>query len=494
MGIIFQIALRNLREHKIKSIIICSLIALGMFLLVLGNSIIDTGKIGIRKSFIQSFTGDILVGPLDKDKKKPALFKSGGGNPFAEATPTVPEYQQVYDYLQTVKNINHVDPQIYGALQIEINDDWRAFVGFFGVDIQAYNTMFPNNIELVQGHFLADGEEGIMLPEKIYNEIKDKVKVEYNAGKIAKMVGFGSGTKIKNLPIVGVFHFKSNNTVLEQVGFMDISSLRYMLGMVVGAASQIKVDAKAENMMDASLDNLDSFYGADSVVSTSSSGSSSTLSAAKLDNILGDTSKRAEMAMADSGAWHYLLLRVNEGVDPTAVITELNKHFKDQGQNLVAVDWEDASGAVAQVARVAQWVFLVLVIIISVVSIFVIMNTMVVSIVERTAEIGTMRALGAQRNYIRQIFMTETFTLSMVGGLIGLLVAMALITLLHSVGLPAPQAMFEIVFGGKVLYPVLSWMSAAQALVIMVLVGLLSSIYPTAMALRISPVKAMQSN
>jgi putative ABC transport system permease protein len=122
------------------------------------------------------------------------------------------------------------------------------------------------------------------------------------------------------------------------------------------------------------------------------------------------------------------------------------------------------------------------------------MNTMVVSIIERTGEIGTMRALGAQKGYIRRIFLTETFTLAVAGGIIGLVVGGIILLILHFVGVPSNNPILDLVFGGKVLYPVLSWMSAVWAMVIMVLVGVVSSFDPTAVALRITPVKAMSNN
>lgn len=491
MPIIFQIALRNVREHKMKSIIICSLIALGMFLLVLGNSIIDTSKVGIKKSFVQSSSGDILVGPLDKDKNKPAVFRPG--SPEVEAArPTVPDYQNNYQYLKDYPDIAQVEPQIFGSLVLDISDDWRGFMGFFGVDPSAYNAMFPDNIEVLQGHFLSAGETGIMLPDKIYQELLTKVKVKYDAGRMVKILSMGSGTKIMNLPIAGVFRFKTNNNTMQEVGFMDLASLRYMLDMVQGAGSQIKIADQDQDMLSASADSLDSFFGADSSIAVAKPGSTGQLSNADLNHILGDTSRRAELAKADAGAWHYVLLRVKAGVDPQTTITALNHHFQTAGVNLVAIDWEEASGSFASFITAAQIFFLVLVLIISFVSVIVIMNTMVVSIIERTGEIGTMRALGAPKSFVRQVFMAETFTLSVVGGSIGLLTAGILIAVLNQVGLPAPQYLFELLFGGKILYPVLSWTSALEALVIMMLVGLVSSLYPTAIALRISPISAMQ--
>jgi len=494
MPVILSIAFRNLREHRLKTVIIASLIALGMFLLVLGNSIIDTGKAGIHESFVRSFSGDILVGPPGKDNAKPSLFGGGFGGPNMEPTKTVPDYKNTYEYLKAVPGVEVVDPQVYGAAQIELTEDWRAFVGFFGVDIAAYSAMFPDNLEILQGHFLAEGEEGVMIPEKVYLEALEKTKVDMKPGEKIKLMGFGGGTKIKFLPVAGVFRFKSSNTALRDIGFMDISSLRYLQGMVVGAVSQIKIDDTAQNLMDSDIASLDSFFDDDGVVSEAPGTTTKSLSQASLDNILGDTSNRAELVKADAGAWHYILLRTKDGVDPAAVIKDLNADFKSRNMDLVALDWEGAAGVVASFVVAAQTFFLILVIIISIVSVIVIMNTMVVSIIERTAEIGTMRALGANKSYIRKIFMTETFTLSVVGGLIGLVLAGILLFVLNRTGLPAPHSLFEIIFGGKIMHPVLSWVSAAQALGIMLLVGIVSSLYPTMVALRIQPVKAMQSN
>ena len=52
MPVTLRMAFRNLREHKAKSLIIGILLALGMLIMVLGNSFLDASKRGIETSFI----------------------------------------------------------------------------------------------------------------------------------------------------------------------------------------------------------------------------------------------------------------------------------------------------------------------------------------------------------------------------------------------------------------------------------------------------------
>lgn len=493
MGIIWQIAWRNLREHRVKSLIIISLIAFGMLLLVLGNSIIDTGKEGIQKAFVKSFSGDILVGPKGEEGQDPNMFGAMQMGPQEPEPKTFTSYQDIYNYVSTLPGVEVANPQIYGTQMIDLGDNWRAYSGFFGVDFAAYDKMFPDNYEFVIGGALDPDEEGVLLHEKTWKSIKDDAKIELKVGDSVKLTGMGMAGKIKTLPLKGVIRFKSQNTALDDVGFMDLSSLRYLRGMVVGAASQVKIAKEDSQYLDASSD-LDSLFGDNAVSEAPNAGNSKTLSDAELDNILGDTSMRAALNKADAGAWEYILIRVKEGADAGAILKQLNAHFAEAGWDIKAVDWEGAAGMVASFVKVIQLVFFILVALIAVVSIIVIMNTMVVSIIERTGEIGTMRALGAHKGYIRRIFLTETFTLSVAGGVIGLVVGGVILLILHFVGVPSNNPILDLVFGGKILYPVLSWMSAVWAMVIMVLVGVVSSFYPTAVALRITPVKAMSNN
>ena len=127
-----------------------------------------------------------------------------------------------------------------------------------------------------------------------------------------------------------------------------------------------------------------------------------------------------------------------------AVTIQLNRFFLEEGIEAAVVDWRQASGGFGVLADTLRIVFNVAILIIAVVAIIIIMNTLVISVIERTAEIGTMRALGAQKGMIRRMFILETLSIAFVFGLIGILLGGAIIFVLNLTGIPASNTFFEI--------------------------------------------------
>lgn len=106
-----------------------------------------------------------------------------------------------------------------------------------------------------------------------------------------------------------------------------------------------------------------------------------------------------------------------------------------------------------------------------------IMNITLVSVTERTREIGTRRALGATRNDIVIQFMLEATGVSVLGGLIGFLIG-ALIIMLVATSTPIPAS-------------ITLW-SVLVALGFSGLIGLIFGIYPAWKAAGLSPVEALR--
>jgi putative ABC transport system permease protein len=108
----------------------------------------------------------------------------------------------------------------------------------------------------------------------------------------------------------------------------------------------------------------------------------------------------------------------------------------------------------------------------------VIMNIMLVSVTERTREVGTRKALGARRMDILWQFLVESVVLSMTGGLLGILLGFGLASLV-SVLSPLP-------------YAVEPW-SIIVALFVTFAVGIFFGIYPANRAAKLDPVEALRS-
>jgi putative ABC transport system permease protein len=106
-----------------------------------------------------------------------------------------------------------------------------------------------------------------------------------------------------------------------------------------------------------------------------------------------------------------------------------------------------------------------------------VMNIMLVSVTERTREIGVRKAIGAKRSNILSQFLIEAVTLSGVGGVIGVLFGSSL-SLLMRYGLRMPA--------------VLSFFWIATALIMCALIGIVFGVYPAWKAARLDPVEALR--
>jgi putative ABC transport system permease protein len=110
-----------------------------------------------------------------------------------------------------------------------------------------------------------------------------------------------------------------------------------------------------------------------------------------------------------------------------------------------------------------------------------IMNIMLVSVTERTREIGIRKAVGARRRDILAQFLTEAILVSLVGGGIGV----ALGTLLAT-------AIAQIDLGGQRLQTLVAPDAIALAFGVSAAIGLFFGIYPAARAARLNPIEALR--
>src|SRR6266568_3690115 len=146
-----------------------------------------------------------------------------------------------------------------------------------------------------------------------------------------------------------------------------------------------------------------------------------------------------------------------------------NDFTVDTGEGLIAF-W-------GKLTRVIFTVVPAVVVIGIVVGGIVIMNIMLMSVTERTREIGIRKALGASRGDIRRQFFAEALTLSLLGGIAGMLMGSGLAGLVQVVS-PLPAR-------------VTAW-SIALALGLGVVVGVTFGVYPAHRASRLDPIEALR--
>jgi putative ABC transport system permease protein len=107
--------------------------------------------------------------------------------------------------------------------------------------------------------------------------------------------------------------------------------------------------------------------------------------------------------------------------------------FKDEPLELL--DFATLTPIYGQSIRFFDSVFGFIATLIGVIVLFTVGNTMSMAVVERTVEIGTLRAMGQRRSGIRALFMCEGLLLGLIGALLGVLTALLLASLINHSGL-----------------------------------------------------------
>lgn len=125
-----------------------------------------------------------------------------------------------------------------------------------------------------------------------------------------------------------------------------------------------------------------------------------------------------------------------------------------------------------------------------------IMNTMMMSIYERTREIGVMKVLGCFISDIRTVFLMEAGTIGFLGGLLGVGVSYGVSYLINTFGGggAATDNIYGALQGGIGSTSIIPWWLVAGALLFSTLVGLISGIYPANRAVSISALSAIKQD
>ena len=109
-----------------------------------------------------------------------------------------------------------------------------------------------------------------------------------------------------------------------------------------------------------------------------------------------------------------------------------------------------------------------------------IMNIMLVSVTERTREIGVRKAVGAKRRDILVQFLLEAAVLSLLGGAVGIIGGWALSFIISLIDI-----------GGVTLHTLVTWDIVILAFGVSLVIGLASGIYPAMRAARLNPIDAL---
>lgn len=172
-------------------------------------------------------------------------------------------------------------------------------------------------------------------------------------------------------------------------------------------------------------------------------------------------------------------VKMADAVDEVRTLLRIKRKLASGEKDNFGIITPDAiSGMRQSVFGTISIVILVVPAIALVVGAIVIMNIMLVAVTERTKEIGIRKSLGARQSDILRQFLFESATLSAIGGLIGLILALI-----------AGQIITRLVFPTRI-----PWWAAVVAIGVSAAVGIMAGLFPAWKAARLDPIEALRAD
>jgi len=490
MKILLRIAWRNLRKQRTKTLIVGVIMVVGIVVLVVGNSLMDSATRGVERSYTKNYTGHLIIS--GKHNGRLTLFGFQDMTAMERSVPHIPEYEQVLEYVRSLPYVEQVNPQITASALLSIGDEAVGATQLFGIDPVQYRSMFPDNIELVAGEFFAPGEQGIVLSAAVAERIERRHGITIKPGDKVLLTGVSvqTGMRIREVPVTGIFRFVQSNPQLDMISLLDAANARDLAGLVVGHAEVAELTEQEQAFLgELDIDCL--LSGLDNLIVEAES--ETVLDIEDLFASLESEPAPSAEYKEDTGAWHFLIVRLTDEKYVARAAADLASFFAANDIPAQTSTWLQGAGVTAELGYGIKNIFNGIVAVIAVVAVIIIMNTLVISVTERTAEIGTMRAIGAQKSFVWKMVLCETLLLTGISGAVGIAVGGAILGVLNTVGIKATNMFYEIIFGGPVLKPQLSLSAVFTAVIVVLVVGVVASSYPASIVMKMPPVRAMQS-
>ena len=189
--------------------------------------------------------------------------------------------------------------------------------------------------------------------------------------------------------------------------------------------------------------------------------------------------------------YHQLIVRVSN-VDQTGEIADI---LAQKLPDLEVMTWKKIQPELAMMTDMVSQFYLIFGIIILAALAFGIINTMLMVVLERTRELGMLTAIGMNKKKVFSMIMLESVFLSLIGAVAGMIISYILVRITGNTGINLAQAAegFEALGYSAIVYPKISAGFFGIVTILIIITGILSSIYPALKALKLNPVEAIRA-
>lgn len=456
-------------------------------LFCVANAVFDSTEQGVESCFTSGFTGDVFIRPTGNSQV--SLF--GDDTPVTgelSRLECVVPYADIVSYLSENNLVKGFTGQVTCTAYMQ-SDYTSGPLYIFGVNLSEYADLMPS-LRFVEGDAALPGEKGMLICADLAEQFSVSV-----GDTLQFTVKEGPSARIRAAPVTGIIEYETPNDIFSRFVLVDTDTAHSLIGMSNAAGTPVDIAEEDENLftdeLDFDFDSLfDDAFDTEAVWVDIADDADET----SVDDATGSLSDGTLSAEPVTGSWNFLMVRLNEGFSSKKAIRKLNRTFRKNGWPVEAVTWRHAAGSTAMYLYWMRLIFNIGIIIVLAAGFIIINNTLVISVLDRTREFGTMRAVGAGKRYISLQCMIETFMLTISGGILGTVLGIWFASYITKLHITFTNSFLIQLFGSEALSVTVTPHNLLTMAGISVLLGLVGWIYPVLTALRVTPVKAMSGS
>ena len=480
---LLKLAFKSVVSRR-SSLVIILFITFAVCLFCVANAVFDSTEQGVQTNYIASFTGDFIIRP--KSRMQQSLF--GDETPVTgELTvlDTVVPYEKITQSLEAMPEVYAVTGQLSGAAMVERSDGANRSAAYvFGVEGEEYLSLMKS-IHLLRGSPYIHGQRGAMLSV----QLAEKLGVDVGS-TIQFIVADGPNYKIRAAEVSAVFEYEIYNEIFGRFVIVDPITVRSLLGITeVFSSDSYQLSEETTNLF-AENNDFDDF---DDLFADASDVDQALLT--EIDDFgSSDTVENASesLDLSESTTWNYIIVRLKEGQNTKRVMKKVSRLCRNKGWPVQVADWRHAAGSTALYLYWMRKIFNIGIVIVLAAGFIIVNNSLVINILDRTREIGTLRAIGAKKRFISLQCMVENLILTLTSGFLGVLAGKLCTHFINKAHIVLHNSFLVQLFGADAITVYVNGTNVFKLFVLVIALALLGWIYPVINALKVSPVDAIQ--
>ena len=472
---IISLSWKNVWRNKTRSLVVIFAVLLGLF----GG----TMAVGIMNGWIAQRLHDAIYKEMSHVQIHNADFMNN-----EEVHLTINNYDNITSVLDTMKDVVAYTScvKVFAMMQT----DWAATGGIIkGIDPEREKTVSEVYQTIIDGDYFAENGRipSIVIGSKMAENLKLK-NYQITPDKLQEMKNSDFPPEMADkLKEVGEKRYRTEkdftNTLSEHLNKEEFEKYEDKL---INYFSFFRLGSKIALTLQSANDQLVTpVFRVKGIYKTSNTmfdGMTAFVEKDVLDGYLG----------LNKNDVHEITIISTDDATGNLLGEKLSSLFPDQS----VLSWKKISPELAMYADFGKLMNYFYVVIILLALAFGIINTMMMSVLERVKELGMLMAIGMNKIRVFSMIMLESVFLALSGALAGMLISGVIIAILHEKGLNFGMWAegFEAIGYASVVYPFITADTFIGITLLVILTGMMASIWPARKALKLNPAEAIRSD